>query len=487
MSSDLQLSLQRHLKTPLGQQLREQLRRQILQGRLPAGSRLPSTRDVAKACGVTRNTVIAAFEELLAEGLLVSRQGSGTFVNPEVQASTAGMPALKRAPRWMQKPPLQLPVTRPIQPGTLEFRAGLPSLEALNREDWKALWKMVGQTGFPADYQDAQGELELREQVALFVRRSRGIACTAQDVLITSGTIHSLNLISRATLEAGDRVAFEEPGFPLAREVFRHHQAEVLPASVDEDGLRVQDLPDHDPPVLIYTTPSHQFPLGYRMSLPRREALLQYAAQHDALIIEDDYESEFRFDAPLPALAAMDQHGLVAYIGTLSKVFSPALRLGYLVAAPALIERVKVLRQLTDYQHSHVLQMAMLEMLRRGMLDRHIKGMRKVYAQKRQALKEALKDTIPYCKLIGIDAGLHGFLQLPAQVSYALVQQRCAARNVRVEAPDRYYSQNQPLNGLVLGYGGLSLPEIRQGGQVLSEVILQCIAEQNSTGFKAPV
>ncbi|GEM48564.1 MocR-like pyridoxine biosynthesis transcription factor PdxR [Deinococcus cellulosilyticus] len=480
MPRDLQLSLERHQKIPLGQQIREQLRNQILQGKLPAGMRLPSTRDLAQVYGVTRNTVIAAFEELLAEGLLVSRQGSGTFVNPEVTSRTAGMPAMQRSPRWMQKPPLELPVTRPIVEGTIEFRAGLPSLEALSKDDWKVLWRAVGQTAFPADYQDAQGELELREQVALFVRRSRGIACTAADVMITSGTIHALNLIAQVTLERGDQVAFEEPGFPLAREVFRHHEATVVPTEVDEDGLRVQSLPDDPPPVLIYTTPSHQFPLGYRMSLPRREALLHFAAQHDALIIEDDYESEFRFDAPLPALASMDHHGLVAYIGTLSKVLTPALRLGYIVAPPALIDRVKVLRQLTDYQHSHVLQTAMLELLRRGMLDRHIRSMRKVYAQKRQALKEALKETAGLCRLIGIDAGLHGFLQLPDHIPYREVQRQCAARKVLVEPPDRYYAQNVPLNGLMLGYGGLSLPQIQQGGKVLSEVILQCATENSS-------
>lgn len=480
MPHDLQLSLQRHLKIPLGQQIREQLRNQILQGTLPAGMRLPSTRDIAQGHGVTRNTVIAAFEELLAEGLLVSRQGSGTFVNPEVTARSAGMPALQRAPRWMQKPPMDLPVSRPIQEGTIVFRAGLPSLEALNREEWKALWRTVGQMTFPADYQDAQGELELREQVALFVRRSRGIACTASDVMITSGTIHALNLIAQVTLERGDRVAFEEPGFALAREVFRHHEAILIPTGVDEDGLRVQSLPENDPPVLIYTTPSHQFPLGYRMSLPRREALLNYAAKHDALIIEDDYESEFRFDAPLPALASMDHQGLVAYIGTLSKVLTPALRLGYIVAPPALIDRVKVLRQLTDYQHSHVLQMGMLELLRRGMLDRHIRSMRKVYAQKRQVLKEGLKETAGLCRMIGIDAGLHGFLQLPEHIPYQEVQRRCAERKVLVEAPDRFYSTHTPLNGLVLGYGGLSLPQIQQGGRVLSEVILQLDAEQQA-------
>lgn len=442
-----------------------------------AGTRLPSSRDLARALGVTRNTVIAALEDLMAEGLLVSRQGSGTFVHPEVLAHTEGMPPIERDPTWMKKPPLALPVSPPIKAGTIAFRAGQPSLEALQQDEWKSLWRAVGNRAFPVDYGDPQGEPELREQIALFVRRSRGIACTARDVLITSGTIHALNLIAQVTLEQGDPVAFEEPGFPLAREVFKRQGATVIGVPIDEDGLRVQDLPTERPPVLIYTTPSHQFPLGYRMSLPRREALLRHAATYDSLILEDDYESEFRFDAPLPALASMDRHGLVAYIGTLSKVLSPAIRLGYLVASRPLIERITPLRQLGDYQHSDVLQTLALELLKRGMLDRHIKNMRKVYAQKRQVLRDALKETAGLCKLIGIEAGLHGFLVLPEHIPYQKVMERCTERGVLPEAPDRYYATHLPLNGLVLGYGGLSIPEIQKAGKVLSEVVLQLASE----------
>lgn len=446
-----------------------------MQGLLSAGHRLPSSRDLAKQLGVTRNTVLTAYEELLAEGVLVSRQGSGTYINPEVLAPQTGMAEVSRNPKWMQKPLVEVPVAARGPEGMIEFRAGQPSLEGFDQDSWKSIWKTVAAAPLACDYQDAQGDLVLREQVAQFVRRTRGIHCTPRDVLITSGTIHALNLIARVTLDPGNPVAFEEPGFPLARAVFRHHQAEVVPVSIDEDGMRVQELPSHPAPVLIYTTPSHQFPLGHRMSLPRREALLRYALEHDSLILEDDYESEFRFDVPLPALASMDQHGLVAYIGTLSKVLSPVIRLGYIVASPALIERISRLRKLSDYQHSSVLQLAMQHMIQQGYLDRHIRSMRRIYAQKRQMLKEGLKELAPHCRLIGIEAGLHGFLQLPDHLPYLQVQQACQKRGVLVESPERYYGFSQPLNGLVLGYGGLNLQDIQTGARVIREVVLELL------------
>jgi GntR family transcriptional regulator/MocR family aminotransferase len=246
-----------------------------------------------------------------------------------------------------------------------------------------------------------------------------------------------------------------------------------LPIPVDEDGMQVERLPQgRAAPPLVYTTPSHQYPLGTRLAVSRRLALLAWAQANDSLIVEDDYDSEFRFDAsPLPALASLDDAGHVTYIGTFSKVLTPALRMGYLVAPPLLRERIGALTYLTNEQVSWPPQQMLATFISRGHLDRHIRRMRQQYAQKRQILVQTLAPIAPLARLRGLEAGLHAYLELSALISAPLVTQRARERQVIVTPLDAFYVSAPDRSGLLLGYGGLEIADIIQGATVLAEII----------------
>jgi GntR family transcriptional regulator/MocR family aminotransferase len=338
LDSGLPIALDRAAPTPLHQQVCEQLRRAILDGRLSSGTRLPSTRTLAQALGVSRTVTSSAYDELFAEGYLEGRHGSGTYVGRDLPPlPRLNRPSSNTIPRWLRK---ASPLVReePFAPQAIAFRLGAPSLSSLPPRLWREAWRTVTSRLPPNSYGPEQGNLALRSALAAYLGRSRGLACTPEDIIITAGATHALDLIMRATLSTGDCVGFEEPGYPAARQIVLARGGRILPIPVDDDGIQVEHLPQGDAaPLLIYTTPSHQYPLGTRLSVSRRLALLTWAQTNDSLIIEDDYDSEFRFDAsPLPALASLDEAGQVAYIGTFSKVLTPALRIGYLVAPPQL-------------------------------------------------------------------------------------------------------------------------------------------------------
>src|SRR5215469_17154536 len=388
----LPIALERAAPTPLHQQLCEQLRRAILDGRLASGTRLPSTRTFAQALGVSRTVTSSAYDELFAEGYVEGRHGSGTYVARDLPP----LPRLSRLvpntpPRWLGKAP---PLARDesIPPQAIAFQLGVPSISSLPPRLWRESWRSVTNHLPPTSYGPANGDPALREALAAYLGRSRGLACTPEDLIITAGATHALDLIVRATLSAGDAVGFEEPGYPAARQIVKAREGRLLPVPVDDDGMQVERLPHGlAAPLLVYTTPSHQYPLGTRLAVSRRLALLTWAQANDSLIVEDDYDSEFRFDAsPLPALASLDDAGRVVYIGTFSKVLTPALRIGYLVAPPLLRERIRQIKHLTDEQVSWPSQQMLADFISRGHLDRHIRRMRQQYAQKRLIITQML-------------------------------------------------------------------------------------------------
>jgi GntR family transcriptional regulator/MocR family aminotransferase len=289
---------------------------------------------------------------------------------------------------------------------------------------------------------------------------------------------HALDLIVRATLSAGDYVGFEEPGYPSARQIVLAREGRILPFPVDDDGMQVERLPHGlAAPLLVYTTPSHQYPLGVRLAVSRRLALLTWAQANDSLLIEDDYDSEFRFDtSPLPALASLDDAGRVTYIGTFSKVLTPALRIGYLVAPPLLRERIGQMLDLTDEQVSWPLQQMLAEFISEGHLDRHVRRMRHQYAEKRQIVAQTLAPIAHLARLRGLEAGLHAYLELGANVNATLVAQLAQKRNVIITLLDAYYLGTPDRSGLLLGYASLEIPDIIRGVTVLTEVIEQVAA-----------
>src|SRR5260370_2859976 len=357
-----------------------------MDGRLSRGTGPPSTLTLAQALGVSRTVTSSAYDELFAEGYLEGRYGSGTYVRKDLPPlPRLTRPAPNTPPRWLRK---ASPLAReePIPPQAIAFRLGIPSISSLPPRIWREAWGTVTAHLPPNSYGPTNGNPALRAELAAYLGRSRGLACTPEDILITAGATHALDLIVRATLSVGDYVGFEEPGYRSARQIVLAREGRILPIPVDDDGMQVERLPHGSAaaPLLVYTTPSHQYPLGVRLAVSRRLALLAWAQANDSLLIEDDYDSEFRFDtSPLPAFASLDDAGRVAYIGTFSKVLTPALRLWDLLAPPRLCERIGQIKHLTDEHVSWPLQQWLTAFISRGHLDRHVARMRHHYAAKR--------------------------------------------------------------------------------------------------------
>lgn len=461
----LPLSLIRAGAAPLHVQLAGQVREAALSGALPAGARLPGTRTLARELGVTRGVVEAAYGLLLADGTVETRVGLGTRVAAGLTRTEAPPAPL---PGWFSARPLPHAARLDTRPG-LHFRSGVTSAAMLDRRAWGRAWAAAARAELPGDYADAAGLPELRAAVAAFIGRSRGLAASADTLLLTSGTLSSVTLIARAILPPGATVLYENPGYRSGRAAFEDAGHRLLPLAVDEHGPVVEHLP---PAHAAYVTPSHQFPLGHRMSLARRLALLDWAKTQSALILEDDYDGEFRYDVPpLPPLASLDGGGRVLYLGTFSKVLSPAVRTGFVVGTPPLIAALARERQLSDGGHAAPLQHALLYLLSSGEVDRHIRRARRWHGQVRQVLTDELAPLSPLATLGGIEAGLHVCLHLAPPLDAEAVSARLAERGVYAETLRTFTFAGEPLGALVLGYGGLTVREARSGGRVIRKVI----------------
>lgn len=489
---DLPIHIDRRLPRSMQVQLTDQLKAMILDGRLTAGTKLPSSRAMAQTLGISRNVVLAAYDELFAEGYIEGRHGSGTYVVDDLPALPNVIPpARSEGPRWLRKRLKPAPDHVGRRDNyRIDFRLGRPSMEPLPDDLWRRLWREMASEAPPVDYGPAQGYPNLREAIAGYLGRSRGIACDPDAIIVTSGSSQAVDLIARATLEPGDLVGYEEPGYPVSRGTLEMNQARLVPIPVDDDGLdviRLASLPES--PLLVFVTPSHQYPTGARMSVSRRLALLDWARRYDGLIIEDDYDSELRFDAmPLPALAGLEhtppgrdaEAGRVVYIGTFSKVLTPALRAGYIVAPPALRERLVEIKQLTDFHTAWPVQRVLAGFIESGRLEQQIRRIRRHYAEKRALIGEIFGPLDGIASLRGLEAGLHVYLDLMDSIDAATVARQAADRGVRVSTIDGYYIGKPDRNGLLLGYGGLRMPEIAAGGRILVDVIKE-MAEQSQS------
>ncbi len=479
---DLPLLLDRRAKESLQAQLCRQLRAAIFEGVLAPGTRLPATRALANVLGVSRNVIVAVYDELFAEGYIAGRHGSGTYVERTLpRQSRSVVPAPGQQSRW-QAGAIPLPPSPYLASGQrspqIAFRAGVPALDLLPAAVWRQVWRGATMALPPPFYADPAGEPALREALARWVGHTRGVACGPDDIVITTGAAQALDLIARVTLAPGDRVAFEEPGYFAARNLLLTHRAQIVPIPVDADGLCVEALPvGAAAPLLACVTPSHQYPLGGRLPVARRLALLDWAAAQDSLIIEDDYDSEFRFDAPpLPALLSLDRAGRVLYIGTFAKSLAPTLRIGYIVAPPPLRERLIALKSLIDRHTSWPVQQAVLTLLTTGQLERHIRRARRRYAESRAILRDQFQSLTvqptPLAQLLGLEAGLHACLELAPQLDLPWIVREAATAGVQVSTLADYYYGSPDRQGLVLGYGGLSQAALAKGAAILARVIL---------------
>ena len=447
-------------------------------GVLAAGERLPSTRSLAAALGVSRTVVTSAYAQLFAEGWIEGRHGSGTYVADGAagQAGLAGVvsaaaavspvgpggPASGQAAgggrSWPEDP--EAGSRTPV----IELRPGIPWAAGIDRAAWRRAWRGAG-AGPPLAMPQPQGNPALRAALTGYLRRSRGLRCVPGQILVTRGVAGGLGLIAATLLRPGDKVGMEEPGYPAARAVFAAHGARLVPCPVDADGLVVDALPAGLR--LIYTTPAHQYPLGGRLGVPRRQALIAWARATGALIIEDDYDGEFRYDvAPLPALFGLDQD-VVVYLGTTTKILTPELRVGWLVAQPDLVSRLADVGAGMGEWAGGPAQRAVLTLVGTGDLEQHIRRMRHEYARRRAAMAGTLARA-GAGPLLGDEAGMH--MVLRTRRDAAAIVREAGERGVAVATLERYFAGPVTTNGLVLGYGGATVREITRACQRLAGI-----------------
>lgn len=462
--SDLPLALDRAAPTPLHRQLYVAIRAAILGGRLPAGSQLPPGRTLAAQLGVSRSTVTVAYEQLIAEGYLTAQQGAGTFVAeiaaPE-QPVPPAPPGAAAATPWAENMEGAWPT-----PPRFDFRYGSPNAAELPLRTWARLVARQWRQPDPAllAYGDPAGWWPLREALAAYLARARAVSAAPGAMIVTSGSQQALDLIARVLLRPGDHVAMEEPGYRGARRAFVAAGATVVPVAVDDEGLDPARLASLSPtPRLVYLTPSHQFPTGAVMPLARRLALLAWAEQSGALIVEDDYDSEFRYrGAPLAALHGLDGGHRVLYVGTFSKSFFPGLRLGYLVAPATWLPALVALKRTADRQSPSLEQAAMAELLREGHFERHLRRLRRRYSARREAMLASLAHH-GLAPAASAPAGLHILLPLPPNSNEGAVVRAAAAAGVAVTPAAPYSAHPTPPPRLLLGYTAISDARIEAG------------------------
>jgi GntR family transcriptional regulator/MocR family aminotransferase len=449
----------------LAAQIYRQLLDAILDGRLRSGERLPPTRELAKRLQVSRNTVAVAYDRLVADGFLVGRAGAGTFVSGEpVRGRTAPRGVVRPRPVWASMPE-PTPWTGPVP---YDFRVGVPDPGLFPMATWRRL--VAGELRrAPAGYGDPSGHEGLREAIARHIGISRSVRASAADVLITSGAQQALDLVGRVLIEPGTVVAVEEPGYPPARELFRSLGARVAGVPVDGEGIDVAAIPGAAR--LVYVTPSHQFPLGTPMSLARRAALLAWAERRQAVVIEDDYDSEFRYgDRPLEPLQSLDRAGRVVYVGSFSKTLLPMLRLGFLVAPASLGAALRAAKRVTDWHGELTTQAALARFIDEGLLARHIRKATRVYAARHAMIADALakEDRL---SPVPSAAGLHLCARLAPGVT---VRER---DGLRVERLESYCGESPAQHGLVIGFGAVSDAAVPAGLRLLRESLVLAAPE----------
>jgi len=445
-------------------QICRQLRDAVLDGRLRPGEVLPSSRELAGQLRVSRNTVTAAYERLIAEGYLTGRAGAGTFVNARPEGEPA-VPQLSHGvltPRAMWEP-MPVPPDYGNAP-EFDFRIGAPDARLFPYAAWRRLLSnqfrssAVG-TGMPVE---PAGHLGLRAAIARHLRTARTIETQPRDVLVTSGVQQALDLIGRVLLEPGATAAVEEPGYVPPRLVWESQGARVIGVPVDEQGLIVDALPPGAR--LVYVTPSHQYPTGVALSLRRRVELLAWAQRHDAAIIEDDYDSEFRYtEQQLEPLHSLDRSGRVLYVGSFSKVLLPTLRLGFLIHPPSLRHALHAAKFVTDWHTSLPIQAAMADFVEQGLFGRHLRRVRRVYRRRHERIAAALAGPLSkHLAVVPSAAGLHLSATVRATAAADAID-RAQASGVGVATYPEVATAAPDSPGVVFGYGMIDVRRIDEG------------------------
>jgi GntR family transcriptional regulator/MocR family aminotransferase len=461
------LALDPSAARPLHRQIYFAMREAILDGHLRSGARLPATRALAADLAVSRNTVMAAFEQLRAEGYIDGRVGAGSFVSHQLPEETlrpdarvADSRAGRPGPRAISARGAMLVGLRHRGSQPRPFSPGLPELEQFPFRDWARLlarrWRRPHRTflvgGEPGGYRP------LCEAIAEYLAMARAVFCQADQVIITSGAQQALDLAARVLIDPGDPVWMEEPGYPPTSAVLRAAGARVVPVPVDDEGLSVVAGRAAEPaPRLICVSPSHQYPLGVTMSLRRRLDLLECARAIDGVVIEDDYDSEYRYAGrPLAALQGLDGDGRVIYLGTMSKVMFPGLRIGYMVVPQYLVDAFLAVRAMVDAHPSSIAQAALADFITEGFLGAHIRRMRQLYGERQATLIDAFRARFgDRLALAPADAGMHLVARLAPGSDDRAIAARAAEAGVEAPALSTYYQGFATEPGLLLGYAGV--------------------------------
>ena len=461
----------------------DELRTAILDGRLRPGARLPATRDLARSYRLSRATIVTAFDQLKSEGYVEGRAGSGTYVSqvlPEQLLDVRGPRAEKRLPhrhvafsdyaRRLQ--PFRGVPQRPLH----AFRPNQPALDRFPTTLWAqvAARRLRGVSANLLAGGEALGYRPLRQAVADYLNSSRGVKCSAEQVLILSGAQEALDRTARILLNPGEPVWTEEPGYPGASVVFRAVGARICPVPIDAEGLDLdRGRKEWSAPRLVYVTPAHQFPLGVTMTLRRRLALLEWARQAGVLIFEDDYDSEYRYSGrPIPALQGLDRSGVVIFAGSFTAVLFPALRLGYLVVPPEMVDVFAAAESVSTH-HPPLLEQAVLcDFITEGHFARHIRRMRELYAERLTVLLECARERLADAlEISSVEAGLQTVGWLRRGLKAERVAELAASGDVEVVPLSQYASGRSRREGLILGFAAVDPKELRRGVEELARVL----------------
>ncbi len=490
------ISLDRSSCSPLYRQLYDGIRQAILQGTLRKGLRLPSTRSLATELRVSRNIVVIAFEQLMAEGYVECRTGAGTFVTktlPEevLQIQSHAVDENRSLSERGSVIRSLCPVVAPSNARLryAPFRFGLPALDHLPLELWgRFLARHCRKASIEvAVHGDPAGLRTLREAIASYVGVARGVRCDPAQVIIVNGSQQAIDLAARVLADPGDVAIIEDPGYTGARSALQAAGMKLLPIKVGKDGLRVELLSTkHLKARLVYVTPSHQFPLGVVLSLANRLELLDWAAQAGAWILEDDFDSEYRYESkPIPALQGLDQNSRVIYLGTFSKVLFPTLRLGYVIVPGDLLDAFVAARWITDRCSPLIEQAALADFISEGHFASHIRRMRALYMERRSAILAALQEHFgTWLETWDSGAGMHTITWLPPHVEDTCVADAAASAGLNISPVSQFALQAPPRGGLLLGFAAFTPEVIKKGIRDLEVLINNC---SRATSRKAAV
>ncbi len=453
------IQIDKEEKRSYSRQIYRDIRNKILEGKLEERSRLPSTRDLSAELSVSRNTVLTAYDMLVAEGFVESVPGSGLYVKGGIRVDRG--PLLL----WDQQTGV-LSGCR-IPDDCISFDSGIPALDLFPRNKWNSYVSRAFRDApvSALGYDDPQGRPELRRMLSAYLKKSRGIDCSPDQILITSGAKQGLTLVAKCLLNSSSEVLIEDPSNRNVAQIFSYHTKNILPIPVDREGIITDRLPQNMQPALLFTTPSHQFPMGGLLTIGRRLELVDYARRTGCWLIEDDYDSEFRYDGtPLTSLQEIDP-GRVIYIGTFSKILYPSLRLGYMVLPPSLVPMFREWKRLSDHHSNSVYQLALMRFIEDGELERHIRHMKRVYRKRRETLLEIIQQVFQgRCRIYGEAAGMHLVLELPGiDFTPELSDQIRSLGVYTVPVEEHALEKGRHCNQIILGYSHLSPGEMEQG------------------------